>query len=224
MIASSQYFRSSFHEHPTVWLPALWYHKYTLNSLVIHFWWGWHNSPQWARASSFTKSLGHTQRRTTVGTTPLEKWSARRRDLYLTTHNIQNRQTSMAPGGIRTHNLSRQADEDLRLRTRGHWNRIIHPLLPANIVPSGTDTSQEKSFILRNCALRCQHTELILHYKLAPCSECCIIYFGRFPGAWIVCADVSEHSLCSIFIGGVGGRITGTRLLGYWYWYWYWNS
>jgi len=41
--------------------------------------------PQWARVSSFTKFLDHTQRRTTVGRTPLDEWSARRRDLYLTT-------------------------------------------------------------------------------------------------------------------------------------------
>jgi len=34
-----------------------------------------------------------TQRRTTVDRTFLDEWSARRRDLYLTTHNSQNRQT-----------------------------------------------------------------------------------------------------------------------------------
>ena len=28
-----------------------------------------------------------------------------------------------APGGIRTHDLSRRAAEDLRLRPRGHWDR-----------------------------------------------------------------------------------------------------
>jgi hypothetical protein len=43
------------------------------------------SSPQWARASSFTWFLHHTQRRTTVGRTPLDEWSARRRDFYLTT-------------------------------------------------------------------------------------------------------------------------------------------
>ena len=31
----------------------------------------------------------------TVGRTPLDEWSARPRDLYLTTHNTHNRQTSM---------------------------------------------------------------------------------------------------------------------------------
>ena len=32
--------------------------------------------------------------------TPLDEWSARRRDLYLTTHNTHNRQTSMPPVGF----------------------------------------------------------------------------------------------------------------------------
>ena len=36
----------------------------------------------------FLMFLGHTQRRSTVGRTPLDEWSARRRDLYLTTHDI----------------------------------------------------------------------------------------------------------------------------------------
>ena len=44
--------------------------------------------------------LDHTQRRTTVGRTPLDEWSACCRDLYLTTHNSHNRQTSMPPVGF----------------------------------------------------------------------------------------------------------------------------
>ena len=59
----------------------------------------WHNSPQWVMASLFTRFLYHT-RRTTVGRTPLDEWSARRRDLYLTTHSTHNRQTSMPPVGF----------------------------------------------------------------------------------------------------------------------------
>jgi len=35
--------------------------------------------------------LDHTQRRTTFGGTPLDEWSARRRDLYLTTHELITR-------------------------------------------------------------------------------------------------------------------------------------
>ena len=43
----------------------------------------------------FLMFLDHTQRRTTVGRTPLDERSARRRDLYLTTHDTHNRQISM---------------------------------------------------------------------------------------------------------------------------------
>ena len=57
----------------------------------------WCNSHQWARASSFTRFLYHTHWHSTVGRSPLDEWSARRRDLYLTTHNTHNRQTSMSP-------------------------------------------------------------------------------------------------------------------------------
>jgi hypothetical protein len=35
--------------------------------------------------------LDHAQRRTTVGRIPLNEWSARRRDLYLTTHDTHNK-------------------------------------------------------------------------------------------------------------------------------------
>jgi hypothetical protein len=37
---------------------------------------------------------------TPLGRTPLDEWSARRRDLYLTTHNTYERQTSMPPAGF----------------------------------------------------------------------------------------------------------------------------
>ena len=51
-------------------------------------------------SSSFLRFLDHTQRRTTVGRTPLDESSARHRDFYLTAHNTHNRQTSMTPVGF----------------------------------------------------------------------------------------------------------------------------
>jgi hypothetical protein len=48
------------------------------------------------------RSLETTLRHTTLGRTPLDEWSARRRDLYLTTHNSHKRQTSMPPAGFET--------------------------------------------------------------------------------------------------------------------------
>jgi hypothetical protein len=114
----------------------------------------------------FTIKLRHT----TLGRTPLDEGPARHRDLYLTTHNTHNKQTSMpyagffflsgvfplwsifilslyhfvlhvtfyvpyyrafnkhntnihASGGIRTHNPSKRAAVDPRLRPRGRWDR-----------------------------------------------------------------------------------------------------
>ena len=75
-----------------------------------------------AVASSFLRFFEITFRHTTGGRTPLYEWSARRRDLYLTTHDTHNRQTSMPPGGIRTRNPSKRAAADPRLRPRGHWD------------------------------------------------------------------------------------------------------
>jgi len=66
----------------------------SISSLFFCF---WSDSPQWDTTSSLTRFLDHTQRRTTVGRTPLDEWSARRRDLYLTTHNNHNRQTDILP-------------------------------------------------------------------------------------------------------------------------------
>ena len=69
----------------------------------------WRYNPLWvcilqpssgAIASSRTRFLDHTQRRATVGRTPLDEWSVRRRDLYLTKHNIHNRKTSMPQAGF----------------------------------------------------------------------------------------------------------------------------
>jgi len=76
-------------------------------------------SPQRSVASSFMRFLDHTQQRTTFCKTPLYKWPARRRDLYLTPHNTHNRHTPMPPAGFepaipggersQTNNLDRAA-------------------------------------------------------------------------------------------------------------------
>jgi len=43
----------------------------------------WRCDPTRVMAFSFLRFLDHIQRRNTVGRTPLDEWSARRRDLYL---------------------------------------------------------------------------------------------------------------------------------------------
>ena len=76
-----------------------WFHKIIIYYTYIFFL--WRCDPTRVMASSFLRFLDHTQRRTTVGRTLLGEWSARRRDLYLTTHNTHNRQTSMPPVGFK---------------------------------------------------------------------------------------------------------------------------
>jgi len=46
-------------------------------------------------------SLSHSVRQSKLGRTPLEEWSARRRKLCLTKHNIHNRLTSMSQMGFK---------------------------------------------------------------------------------------------------------------------------
>jgi len=55
---------------------------------------------------------------TPVSRTPLDEWSARYRDFYLTTHNTHE-PNIYDHGGNRTHNLSKRAASDPRLRPRG---------------------------------------------------------------------------------------------------------
>jgi hypothetical protein len=61
-------------------------------------------SPHGAKAPSSPaphyRGFTMTSRHTAFGRTPLGEWSARRRDLYLTTHNTHNRQISMPPVGF----------------------------------------------------------------------------------------------------------------------------
>jgi hypothetical protein len=67
-------------------------------------------------ASSFLRFRDHTQIHTSVSRTPLDEWSARRRDLYLTNTQHSQQTKIYALGGIRTRNPSRRAAADPRLR------------------------------------------------------------------------------------------------------------
>jgi hypothetical protein len=69
-----------------------------ITSYMYNFFFLWLDSPVWAWASSFRQGFMITHlRHATVGRTPLDEGPARRRDLYLTTHNTHKRQTSMPP-------------------------------------------------------------------------------------------------------------------------------
>ena len=66
-------------------------------------------------------SRSHSVRHTKLGRTPLEEWSAWRKDICLTTHNIHTRQTSM-PQRDSNPQSSKQVAADPCLRLRGHWD------------------------------------------------------------------------------------------------------
>jgi len=51
--------------------------------------------------------------------TPLDEWSVRRKELYLTSYNTHKGQIFMPPGGIQTRNLGKWTVADPRLRPRG---------------------------------------------------------------------------------------------------------
>jgi hypothetical protein len=80
--------------------------------------------PTHSRCRGCLGSIDHTQTHTTVGRTPLDEGSARRRDLYLTTQTL-TREKNPCPGGIRTHDRSKRSAADLRLRSHGHWDRHL---------------------------------------------------------------------------------------------------
>jgi len=68
-----------------------------------------------------------------------------------------------APGGIRTHNLSRRAAADLRRRPRGHWDRLT----------TGLRNRKRFESTITVVMLYCN-----LVFKLSPCSKCNLFLFG----------------------------------------------
>jgi hypothetical protein len=76
--------------------------------------------------ASLSGFLDHIHTKTR-GRTPVDEWSARRRDLYLhrTTQHINTTDKHPCSERIRTRDPRNQAAADLRLRPRGHWDRHI---------------------------------------------------------------------------------------------------
>jgi hypothetical protein len=81
----------------------------------------WRNSPTWARAASCSRLLDHIQWHSTLGRTPQDEGSARRRDI---SDKTQHSQTDIhAPSGIWTRNPSKRSAVDPRLWPLGRWDR-----------------------------------------------------------------------------------------------------
>ena len=66
-----------------------------------------------------TLDYTHKLRHTTLGMTPLDEGSARRRALYLTAHDIHNRQTAMPPTGFEPSILPRERPQPYALDSAG---------------------------------------------------------------------------------------------------------
>jgi hypothetical protein len=97
-----------------------------------------------------------TLRHTTLGMTPLDGWSARRRNNRLIpTSTRHSQQTNIhSPRGIRTHNPSKRVAVDTRLRPCGHWDRhlfIYLFILPRCNSPSGQMPPYCRGFMITHC-------------------------------------------------------------------------
>jgi hypothetical protein len=90
---------------------------------ISRFFFIFRHSPQWNRASSFTRFLDHTTTHHSRKASSGRVISSSQRPLPDNTQH--SRQTSIPLDGIRTHNLSRREAADLRLRPRGHWDLQI---------------------------------------------------------------------------------------------------
>jgi len=78
--------------------------------------------------------------------TPLDQGSNIHKDLYLTTHTVYKRQTSMHPAGIEREITAKRAAADLRLRSTGHRDRRFRTAI----------------FILRHTLLFCVKIQFIM--------------------------------------------------------------
>ena len=110
----------------------------------------------------FLRFRDHTQWHTTVGSTPLDEGSARRRDLYLTTHNTYNTQTSMRDSNPQSQQVSGRRLS--RLRPLGHRNTLLRRLAPQNL-PGCTEENSEHLSHATSCSGRHSDQERARHHQ-----------------------------------------------------------
>jgi len=111
-------------------LSSIWYTRRATDGVInirprhVHFFPRGSIAPSGPRPPPHCHNDSRSQsRQATFDSTPLDVWSARRRDLYLTTHNSQETDIH-APGKIRNRNPNKRAAADRRLRPHGHCNRL----------------------------------------------------------------------------------------------------
>ena len=89
----------------------------------------WHNSPTQTRSASFLRFLDRTQWHITLSRIPLDEWSARRWDLYLSTHTTFTRDRHPLHRG----DSSQQSQQASGRRPLAYSNRWLPQLTEQNI-------------------------------------------------------------------------------------------
>jgi hypothetical protein len=74
-------------------------------------------------------------------------------------------------------------------------------VLLCNHCCSGKSINITLCYALINCFMFLASYFVFLDFKLSSCFECRMFAFGLFPGVCSLNASVSEHPVCSIFIG-----------------------
>jgi hypothetical protein len=92
------------------------------------------SGPQLPHYLGFMITLKHT----TLTTTLMDECSVQHRDLYLTTHNIHNRQAPMPPSGIQTRKPSKRAAVDPHFRPCSHWDWSTSIICSSNMADGQT--------------------------------------------------------------------------------------
>jgi len=148
-------------------------------------------------ASSFTKFLDHTQRRTTVGRIPLDEWSARRRDLYMTNTQHSQGKDIHTSGGIQTHNLSRRAAANPRNRQLAHWDRRIGSFM--HHIPKPSRPQRPRVSRRESAAARL----LVLRVRIPPGTwmfcllwVLCLVRLRSLRGAYHFSREVLQSAVC----------------------------
>jgi len=70
----------------------------------------------------------HSVRHATLGRTPLDECSDRHKDVYLTTHNTYNKQTSISLVGFEPAILASEQPQT-RITQHSHWDRRSHSIV-----------------------------------------------------------------------------------------------
>jgi hypothetical protein len=117
----------------------------------------------------------------TLGRTPLDKGSARRWDLYLTTHTTQKRHIHVT-AAIRTRNPSTPATADLRLTARSNRDRL-HYIWASKLFIVVTEVIGYLQFMTENCyqvLIYCARIILGRLTRQGRWTESCFMFLSSF--------------------------------------------